>query len=176
MFLRNEGNGRFVDETELHGFFGLEAAFNVAIRTLRGAGISLSDRRAVKVQRLAAAAAVLAGRAEPTEADLWPLLYAVPSEEGQRLARTRLRDLLARTENPTLPAAAEEASLGPLARATRLVAAGTALLGAPTAERGGPWRLKLEGVAREIDAGFAAGSRPAELESVRTRIVGALSK
>lgn len=154
---------------------GIREPLAVAIRTLRAAGITLSDRRAVKVQRLAAAAAVLAGRADPNEADLWPLLYAIPTDEGQRLARTRLRDLLARTENPTLPAAAEEASLGPLARATRLVTAGTALLSAPAAERGAPWRLRLEGVAREIDAGFTAESMPAELASMRRRVVEALS-
>src|SRR5262249_57018830 len=49
-----------------------------AIRLLRGAGIVLSDRRSVKVQRLIAAAAVLAGRAEPSEADLWPGVLGVP--------------------------------------------------------------------------------------------------
>ena len=43
-----------------------------AIRLLRGAGIGLSDRRAVKVQRVVAAAAVLDGRDSPTEVDLWP--------------------------------------------------------------------------------------------------------
>ena len=88
-----------------------------AIRLLRRAGVTLSDRRAVKVQRLIAAAGALAGRESPTEADLWPIIYAVPTEEGQALARTALRDLLARSENAALPAASAEASSGPRARA-----------------------------------------------------------
>jgi MoxR-like ATPase len=94
-----------------------------AIRLLRGAGIQLSDRRAVKSQRLIAAAAALAGREVPTVADLWPLILAVPTREQQELARECLRGVLAEAENATLPAAAEEASLGPLARAARVAAA-----------------------------------------------------
>ncbi|MBC8102485.1 MAG: AAA family ATPase, partial [Cytophagales bacterium] len=73
-----------------------------AIRILRQNGILLSDRRAVKAQRLLAAAAVLAGRPHPTEADLWPLLLAVPTREEQALARDCLRDLLAPAENTAL--------------------------------------------------------------------------
>src|SRR6185436_2927739 len=85
-----------------------------AIRLLRGAGIVLSDRRLVKVQRLMAAAAAMAGRDRVIDADLWPLVLAVPTREQQSLARETLRDVLAQSENATLPAAAEEASLGPL--------------------------------------------------------------
>src|SRR5204863_9582183 len=93
-----------------------------AIRVLRKNGIALTDRRAVKVQRLVAAAALLAGRVTPTPADLWPLVYAVPQPEAQRLARDVLREVLAASENATLAAAAAEASLGPMARATRIAA------------------------------------------------------
>jgi MoxR-like ATPase len=147
-----------------------------AIRVLRRAGITLSDRRAVKAQRLVAAAAVMAGRAQPTEADLWPLVVAVPTREGQAAARDALREVLARSENDALAAAAAEASLGPLARASRIAAAGEALLAArpraDDAEALDAWRLKLEGVAREIDAGFA--KPPEALASVRARIVAAL--
>ncbi len=48
----------------------IRPALAEAIRTLRGAGITLSDRRVVKLQRLVAAAAALDGRAEATTADL----------------------------------------------------------------------------------------------------------
>jgi MoxR-like ATPase len=147
-----------------------------AIRALRKSGVVLSDRRAVKAQRLVAAAAVMAGRTQPTEADLWPLVTAVPTREGQVAARDALRDVLGRSENAALSAAAAEASLGPLARATRIVAAGEEALGAKPAvddaEAMEAWRLKLEGVAREIDAGFA--KPPDSLASVRERIVAAL--
>jgi MoxR-like ATPase len=147
-----------------------------AIRVLRRSGITLSDRRAVKGQRLVAAAAVMAGRARPTEADLWPLVVAVPTREGQAAARDALRDVLARSENASLSAAAAEASLGPLARAARIASAGQeALAGRPAGddpETLEAWRLKLEGVAREIDAGFA--QPPEALAAVRTQIKAAL--
>jgi MoxR-like ATPase len=152
-----------------------------AIRVLRKNGVTLSDRRAVKVQRLVAAAAVMAGRAQPTEADLWPIVIAVPTREGQSAARDALRDVLSRTENPALAAAAAEASLGPLARAARIAAAGDEALAERPVEGGDAgateaWRLKLEGVAREIDAGFAATALPEGLAAVRARIVAALGR
>ena len=149
-----------------------------AIRVLRGAGIVLSDRRAVRAQNLVAAAAALAGREQPTAADLWPIVLAVPTREQQATARESLADLLAQTENPTVAAAAEEASLGPLARATRLVAAGgEALASGPSddgPEAGAEWRLRLEGILREIDAGFAPEAMPPELADMRARLVAAL--
>jgi MoxR-like ATPase len=149
-----------------------------ALRTLRAAGIGLSDRRAVKVQRLMAAAAALAGRQTPGVADLWPLIYAVPTKEGQALAREVLRELLAATENPALAAAALEASAGPLARAQRIARAGREVLegrpGDGAAEELSAWRLKLEGVVREMDAGFAPEALPAELQTLREEIRMAL--
>jgi MoxR-like ATPase len=150
-----------------------------ALRTLRAAGILLTDRRAVRVQRLIAAAATLAGRTSPTEADLWPLILALPTSEEQSLGRDSLRDLLTATENATLRAAAEEASLGPLVRAARLAAAGRQTLAErPETAEVGPlavWRLKLEGIVREIDAGFVPESLPHELAAVRTQIAHILS-
>jgi MoxR-like ATPase len=149
-----------------------------ALRTLRQAGITLSDRRAVKAQRLVAAAAALAGREVPTRADLWPIVFAVPTAEGHKVARDALRDLLAESENAALPAAAAEASLGPLARAARIAAFGREVLGERPAREDvaalAAWCLKLEGVAREIDAGFSPETLPAELRDLRARIVEAV--
>src|SRR5437660_3556217 len=85
-------------------------ALSHALRILRTAGVALSDRRAVKAQFLIAAAAVLADRTSPTEADLWPLIFVVPTPEQQDIAREALRELLSGTENKTLSSAAEEAS------------------------------------------------------------------
>ena len=146
-----------------------------AIRLLRGAGIQLTDRRAVKVQRLMAAAAVLDGRTAAGDADLWPLISAIPTREQQTVARECLRELLAPSRNAALPLAAEEASAGPAARALRLARAGEALLDQPATEGPGrdAWFLKLEGIAREIDAGFAPDQLPEELRAVRERIVQA---
>lgn len=147
-----------------------------AIRLLRGAGIALSDRRVVKVQRLVAAAAAMAGRTRATDADLWPLILAVPTREQQSLARESLREILALSENASLPAAAEEASLGPLARAARIATAGRdALRTRPESdEEIDDWCLRLEGIAREIDAGFAPEVMPPDLAEVRAGIVAAL--
>ena len=151
-----------------------------AIRTLRGAGITLTDRRAVKVQKLIAAAAALAGRTRPTEADLWPIIFVVPTREQQSAARDCLRELLSATENKTLPAAAEEASLGPLARATRIVQAARQILAqrpqTADPEQRKVWRLKLEGVAREIDAGFTPEQMPRELVEARVQIIDAIGQ
>ena len=144
-----------------------------AIRVLRGAGVLLSDRRAVRSQRLVAAAAVLAGRARPTDADLWPLVLAVPTREQQAIARECLHDVLTQTENAALPAAAEEASLGPLARAARIATAGREALSAMPEDLE-DWRLRLEGIVREIDAGFAPEAMPTDLAEVRSRIVAVL--
>jgi MoxR-like ATPase len=148
-----------------------------AIRRLRQAGIQLTDRRAVKVQRLIAAAAVLAGRSTPGEADLWPLVLAVPTQEGQSLAREAVRDLLQATENAALKAAAEEASAGPMARSARIVADGRLLLEQrPEDNEDGldAWKLKLEGIAREIDAGFAPEVMPEDLSELRSAVVAAI--
>jgi MoxR-like ATPase len=151
-----------------------------AIRILRKNGIELSDRRAVKVQRLVAAAAVMAGREHPTAADLWPLIAAVPSRDGQAAARAALREVLASSENAALAAAAAEASLGPLARAARIASAGEeALRARPPAEDAGAlegWRLKIEGFAREIDASFAAAATPPDIAALRARILEAIDQ
>ncbi|CAM3255109.1 AAA domain-containing protein [Corallococcus sp. ZKHCc1 1396] len=149
-----------------------------ALRTLRSAGIGLSDRRAVKVQRLVAAAAALAGRTTPGVADLWPLIYAVPTKEAQALARDVLRDVLAASENTALPAAALEASAGPLARAQRIAQAGQVLLETRPPDEDADaltaWRLKLEGVAREMDAGFAPEALPDALRALRGEVAAVL--
>ncbi len=151
-----------------------------AIRTLRGSGITLTDRRAVRAQKLIAAAALMAGRDKPTEADLWPLIFVLPTREQQSLGRDSLRDLLSATENATLPVAAEEASLGPLARATRVAQAAHQILAAQPAngdvEQNRAWRLQLEGVAREIDAGFTPEQMPNELVELRIRIIEVLGQ
>jgi len=144
-----------------------------ALRVLRSAGVALSDRRAVKAQFLIAAAALLAGRQQPDESDLWPLVFVVPTSQQQDIARESLRELLSSTENNTLSYAAEEASAGPRVRANRLALAGREVLASrPEAESDlEAWRLKLEGIVREIDSGFAPEQMHEELVAVRSAIV-----
>jgi MoxR-like ATPase len=150
-----------------------------AIRVLRQAGVVLTDRRVVKLQNLVAAAAVLGGRAVPSTADLWPVVYAIPTVAGQRTARQVLRELLADAENRALPAAAAEASAGRLARAGMIVRSGQETIAARPDETDTAaqqaWRLRLEGIAREIDAGFATDTLPDDLRMMRAQIVDELA-
>ena len=60
-----------------------------------------------------------ASRARATDADLWPLVLAVPTREQQALARECLGEVLARTENSTLPAAVRFDDCGTVARLER---------------------------------------------------------
>jgi MoxR-like ATPase len=158
---------------------GVRADFAHALRLLRAASIVLSDRRAARAQGLVAAAAAVAGRSAATRADLWPLVFAVPTLDAQDAARDALRDLLAEARSDVLPAASEGASAGPAARAARLVAATEVLFAErPAADDAGQcdrWRRRLEGIAREIDAGFVAGAMPSSLEAARARIVTELA-
>lgn len=147
-----------------------------AVRTLRKEGIELSDRRVVKVQRLVAAAGLLSGRARPTQADLWPLVFAVPGQEAQSAARDLLRPLLEEARSEALAAAAAEASMGPLARVQQVARQVDELLqGRPTQPQLlEVWRLRLEGLAREMDASYLPEALPQELAQVRQRLVQAL--
>lgn len=146
-----------------------------AIRIVRGVGVELTDRRAARMQRLVAAAAAIAGKKRADERDVWPIVYAIPTEAAQQLARNALRDLLASSENSSLVAAAEEGSSGPKARAQRMIEHARALLGkTPKPEESAAHRLKLEGLAREIDAGFSPTNMPVELGEIRSLIVAAL--
>ncbi|MEN6626620.1 MAG: AAA family ATPase [Candidatus Sumerlaeia bacterium] len=144
------------------------------LRLLRKAGLQLSDRRMVKAQRLIAAAAVLAGRPDPTPADLWPLIDVIPTREGQALGREVLSSMLNRSENQTLVAAAEEASAGPQARAGRIAEQAELLLaGEPDESMRENRLLQLEALGREIDAGFCEETMPPALKSLRDRIAQA---
>jgi len=150
---------------------GARPALADAIRKLRLAGIQLSDRRIVKSQRLIAAAAVLAGRLKTTEADLWPLLYVLPTQEAQQSARDVLRDVFANAAHPHLLSAVEEATLQPLSRATRLGEAAAACLVAEAPVS----RTYTESVLREIDANFNAELLPESLAGLRTLLIERLA-
>ena len=55
------------------------------VRRLRLAGIKVSDRRAVKLQRMVAASALLCGRTKTIPSDLWVMRYIWDSEEQQEV-------------------------------------------------------------------------------------------
>ncbi|MBK8251410.1 MAG: AAA family ATPase [Polyangiaceae bacterium] len=144
-----------------------------AVRALRSAGIDLSDRRIVRIQKLIAAAAALAGREKPSEADLWPVVVALPTIDAQRLGRDVLRDFLSASQNETLIAAAAHTSFGPLARASKLTQQALMLLSSPPAIESElhAYQLRIEGMLREIDAGFAQTQLPADLADARSKLI-----
>lgn len=160
----------FVDQVDLAPARPLLAQ---AVRLLRRHGIDLSDRRIVRTQRLIAAAAVLDGRTLASPADLWPLVLAIPTHEDQVRAEEILHELLTEARNQVATAAAEETSHGPAARAARLVEAAREVL---CAARDEARQLRLEGLAREIDATFDREALPPELATLRSQIVEALSE
>ena len=143
-----------------------------AIRLLREANIPLSDRRIVKSQSLIAAAAALAGRTAASVADLWPLLYAIPTDAGQKSAREVLREVLAAARHPLLLSVTESAAQHPEARVARLLESANALLGEG---KPAPERSRVEALLREIDANFDARSMPADLAERRAQLVGTMS-
>jgi MoxR-like ATPase len=69
-------------------------AYIELIHRLRYAGIPLSDRRAVKLQRLMAASALLCGRLEVNSTDLWVLRYIWDAEEQQEVLATIVQDVI----------------------------------------------------------------------------------
>jgi MoxR-like ATPase len=159
----------------------VRSALAHAVRQLRGAGIDLSDRRIVRMQRLVAAAAAVAGHTDASMADLWPIVFVLPTEQAQQIGRETLREMLGSSENRALPNAALEASLGLAARATKIVEEGHSILAArPTSDAGdsvwASFRLRVEGLAREIDATFPKEALGPELASLRERVVEVLAK
>jgi MoxR-like ATPase len=155
---------------------GVQPLIGTAVRRMRQAGVPLTDRRAVRAQRLIAAAATLDGRAAAGAPDLWVLPLVAPTADAQALTREVLEDLLGAARNASLGYAAEEYSRGPAARADRLaVEAGKLLaeLGAPPLDR--DTRLRVEATLREIDAGFAADDLTDALRSARARLVDAIT-
>jgi MoxR-like ATPase len=69
-------------ETDLSA---VESHYVDCIRRLRGVGIPVSDRRAVKLQRLVAASALLCGRGQANRTDLWVLRYIWDTEDQQEV-------------------------------------------------------------------------------------------
>jgi MoxR-like ATPase len=60
---------------------GARASLIELVRAIRRTGVFVSDRRVVKLQRLAASSAVLCGRSRAKTADLWPARYLWEHED-----------------------------------------------------------------------------------------------
>jgi len=73
-------------------------SFVDVIKRLRNAGIDVSDRRAVKLQRLVAASALLCGRRECRETDLWVLRHIWNTIEQNEVIRPIVNEFIEKAE------------------------------------------------------------------------------
>jgi MoxR-like ATPase len=72
----------------------LRVRYAELVRRLRHAGVLISDRRAVKLQRLLAASALLCGRLSANTTDLWVLRYVWDTEEQRDVLASLVQDAL----------------------------------------------------------------------------------
>jgi MoxR-like ATPase len=121
----------------------------------------------VRAQNLIAAAAALAGRTQANEADLWPLIYVVPTAEQQASARDTLSDILKHAQHPLLGHATEQAAQQPLSRVPRLAGMG--------AQLDYHNRLAVAAWLQEVDANFGAEYLPEELAPLRAKAAAVLA-
>jgi MoxR-like ATPase len=73
---------------------GVRPRFVELVHRLRHAGIPISDRRAVKLQRLMAASALVCGRLRVELSDLWVLRYIWDTEEQVEVLNSLVHDAL----------------------------------------------------------------------------------
>jgi MoxR-like ATPase len=149
------------------------------LRKLRVAGLTLSDRRLVKGQKLIAAAALLAGRDKASVADLWPIIYMVQDKGLQAEVKDLLAAELAKGDNALLSESVNYSSYGPQALAGELVQYGKKLLNEKPAMPSDPafevWQVKLEALLIRIDAGFAQDDLPENLALLKSGLVASVS-
>lgn len=92
------------DVQQLHGllrqvdFSGIRTKYVDVVHRLRHAGIAVSDRRAVKLQRMLAASAILCGRLEVNTTDMWVLRNIWDTEEQQDVLAAIVGDVLKTAE------------------------------------------------------------------------------
>ncbi len=75
---------------------GVRQPFAELIHRIRHAGIPVSDRRAVKLQRVIAASALLAGRNEARLSDLWVVRHIWDTEEQQEVLASLVDQAIAK--------------------------------------------------------------------------------
>lgn len=83
------------------GFSAVRGAYAELVGRLRAAGIAISDRRAVKLQKLLAASAVLCGRDEARVSDLWVLRHIWDAEEQRQVIAAIVDEVVARDPEAT---------------------------------------------------------------------------
>jgi MoxR-like ATPase len=79
---------------------GVRADFATLIGRIRQAGITVSDRRAVKLQRVVAASALLCGRTAARACDLWVLRHIWHAEDQREVLRVLVNEFVAKDAEP----------------------------------------------------------------------------
>lgn len=148
------------------------------IRKLRTIGVVVSDRKAVKAQKLIAAAALLRGDTAASVQDLWPITYLVQDKAQQVEVGELLATELKESTNPVLRESVAKATYGPTAHAAHLNHLITQLLDARPSNPNDPgyeiWLVRLETLMTEIDAAFSAETLPEQLRTLRNSMQGIL--
>ena len=80
----------------------IRGGYITLIQQLRNAGIQISDRRAVKLQRVIAASAVLCKRTQAIPSDMWVLRYIWDTEEQQEIIASIVNTALQISNEPAL--------------------------------------------------------------------------
>jgi MoxR-like ATPase len=76
-------------------------AYAALVQRIRAAGIPISDRRAVRIQRLIAASALLCGRMEARVSDFWVLRYIWDAHDQREVLTSLVEQELNATESDT---------------------------------------------------------------------------
>lgn len=84
---------------------GVRSKYVELVRRLRRAGIPISDRRAVKLQRLIAASSALCGRVQANTTDLWVLRYIWDTEEQREIIAAMVQEVIAASDKENLQSA-----------------------------------------------------------------------
>jgi len=101
----NDSDFELEDVRQLQGLLqysdlsGIHAEYVELVHRLRHAGIMISDRRAVKLQRMLAASALLCGRLKVNQTDLWVLRHIWDTEEQQDVLASIVQDALAKASD-----------------------------------------------------------------------------
>jgi len=148
------------------------------VRKLRLIGVTMSDRKIVKAQKLIAAAALLRGADTAGPQDLWPITYLVQDKAQQAEASEVLHAELKDSFNPVLTDSVTRATYGPTAHAAHLTEQATRLLETRPALNTDRlyeiWLVRLETMLTRIDAAFAGDALPQQLRILRASIKSVL--
>lgn len=80
---------------------GVRTDYATLVQRIRQAGITISDRRAVKLQRVVAASAGLCGRTVAGPSDLWVLRHVWHAEDQREVLRALVEEFVAKDSETT---------------------------------------------------------------------------